>query len=149
MSAPVRLQLSRKKGFSLQALSMATNGLPAVRVDRSTVFGNPGVCMKPYGCPHCPEFEREAWEDDDGVVSPIQCCVDLYRYYIETGIKGETTRTGYLWLACEAMAGYPHRIKLVAALPKLAGKNLACWCGPADKCHADILLELANRDRHE
>lgn len=26
----------------------------------------------------------------------------------------------------------------------LRGKNLACWCGPDQKCHADILLELAN-----
>lgn len=34
MTAPVRLQLSRKKGFDLQALSMATNGLPAVNVTR-------------------------------------------------------------------------------------------------------------------
>ncbi len=31
-------------------------------------------------------------------------------------------------------------------LDELKGKNLACWC-PLDKpCHADILLELANRE---
>jgi hypothetical protein len=30
-------------------------------------------------------------------------------------------------------------------LEELRGKNLACWC-PLDKpCHADILLELANK----
>lgn len=35
---------------------------------------------------------------------------------------------------------------------KLRGKNLACWCPLTDKegnpvpCHADVLLELANRD---
>ena len=30
-------------------------------------------------------------------------------------------------------------------LKELRGKNLACWC-PLDKpCHADILLELANK----
>ena len=40
MTAPVRLRLSRRKGFDLQALSLATNGLPAVKVDRSTMFGN-------------------------------------------------------------------------------------------------------------
>jgi len=29
---------------------------------------------------------------------------------------------------------------------ELKGKNLACWC-PLDKpCHADVLLELANKD---
>lgn len=26
----------------------------------------------------------------------------------------------------------------------LRGKNLACWCGPGDPCHADVLLEIAN-----
>lgn len=41
MSKPVRLQLSRRKGFNLQELSRATNGLEAVKVDRSTNFGNP------------------------------------------------------------------------------------------------------------
>lgn len=39
--SPVRLQLSRRKGFDLQALSMATNGLPAVNVARPSKWGNP------------------------------------------------------------------------------------------------------------
>lgn len=30
-------------------------------------------------------------------------------------------------------------------LAELRGKNLACWCKPGDPCHADVLLELANR----
>lgn len=38
---PVRLQLSRKKGFDLQALSLETNGLPAVSVARPSKWGNP------------------------------------------------------------------------------------------------------------
>jgi hypothetical protein len=37
----VRLQLCRAKGFSLQALSLATNGLPAVNVARPSKWGNP------------------------------------------------------------------------------------------------------------
>lgn len=32
-----------------------------------------------------------------------------------------------------------------AWLAPLRGKNLACWCDLEDPCHADILLELANR----
>lgn len=28
---------------------------------------------------------------------------------------------------------------------ELAGHDLACWCGPDDPCHADVLLEMANR----
>jgi hypothetical protein len=27
---------------------------------------------------------------------------------------------------------------------ELAGKDLACWCKPADRCHADVLIEVAN-----
>jgi Domain of unknown function (DUF4326) len=32
-------------------------------------------------------------------------------------------------------------------LDELRGKNLACWCRLDQPCHADVLLELANRDR--
>ena len=28
---------------------------------------------------------------------------------------------------------------------QLRGKNLACWCKPGEPCHADVLLEVANR----
>jgi len=28
---------------------------------------------------------------------------------------------------------------------ELRGKNLACWCKLGDPCHADVLLEIANR----
>lgn len=46
---PVRLQLSRKRGFNLQELSRATNGLEAVNVARPSAFGNPFVVGKPGG----------------------------------------------------------------------------------------------------
>ena len=28
----------------------------------------------------------------------------------------------------------------------LRGKNLACWCKLSESCHADVLLELANKE---
>lgn len=31
-------------------------------------------------------------------------------------------------------------------LSPLAGKNLACFCSLSQPCHADILLDLANRE---
>jgi hypothetical protein len=34
--------------------------------------------------------------------------------------------------------------ELMAALPELKGKVLACWCAPAT-CHGDVLAELANK----
>jgi hypothetical protein len=33
--------------------------------------------------------------------------------------------------------------ELMAALSELRGKDLVCWCAPA-RCHADVLLRLAN-----
>ena len=30
-------------------------------------------------------------------------------------------------------------------LQELRGRNLACWCSPFHPCHADVLLELANK----
>ena len=33
---------------------------------------------------------------------------------------------------------------LMAKLPQLKGKVLGCWCHP-QKCHGDVLLELANK----
>lgn len=37
------------------------------------------------------------------------------------------------------------RATLLRRLPELRGKDLACWCGPGDPCHADVLLDRANR----
>ena len=34
---------------------------------------------------------------------------------------------------------------LLAALHELRGKNLVCWCAP-ERCHAEVLIELANRN---
>ena len=41
MVKPVRLQLSRGKGFNLQAVSRGVNGLPAITVARPGKWGNP------------------------------------------------------------------------------------------------------------
>lgn len=39
--------------------------------------------------------------------------------------------------------GYPDREQIRA---ELAGKNLGCWCPLDQRCHADVLLELANQE---
>ena len=41
MTTPLRLQLSRRKGFRLQAASRAANSLEAVNVARPSKWGNP------------------------------------------------------------------------------------------------------------
>lgn len=37
------------------------------------------------------------------------------------------------------------RDALIDSLHELKGKNLSCWCNLNEPCHADILLEEANR----
>lgn len=41
----------------------------------------------------------------------------------------------------EYILSSPH---LLRALPELKGKVLACWCSPKP-CHADVLVEMANK----
>ncbi len=37
-----------------------------------------------------------------------------------------------------------HRPDLVAQLPELRGRQLACYCPLDQPCHADVLAKLAN-----
>lgn len=48
----------------------------------------------------------------------------------------------------EISIAYSKEFKKEHPLVALRGKNLACWC-PLDKpCHADILIELANKNEN-
>jgi hypothetical protein len=97
MPRPVRIQLSRAKGFSLQEHSRAINGLAAVNCTMPSKWGNP------------------------------------YR----VGVDG--------WTAKDCIAAYRGMVLGCMPLEELRGKNLGCFCKPGDLCHADTLLELANR----
>lgn len=37
------------------------------------------------------------------------------------------------------------RNRMLTHLPELAGKDLVCWCHEGQPCHADVLIEMANR----
>jgi Domain of unknown function (DUF4326) len=41
--------------------------------------------------------------------------------------------------------GYPDPPSIDEIKAALRGKNLACWCKPGNPCHADVLLDLANK----
>jgi len=44
------------------------------------------------------------------------------------------------WIRLEASWAWKGRVGM-----DLRGKNLACWCPLDQPCHADVLLELANK----
>ena len=61
-------------------------------------------------------------------IETAQQAVDCYREYMEDHLAN------------------PLAAKVVrSALEELRGKNLACWCPIGQPCHADVLLEIANR----
>ncbi|RVL53583.1 DUF4326 domain-containing protein [Sinorhizobium meliloti] len=116
MIKPVRLQLSRRAGFNLQETSTAINGLEAVHVGRPGPWGNPFIVGK----------------DGDAAY-----CVDLYKALL----------AGFLRVGADPDIAALERTRRFVAenVDELRGKNLACWCKPGAPCHADVLVEVANR----
>jgi hypothetical protein len=49
-------------------------------------------------------------------------------------------------MAMECRPDWYHEKWQAPDVSELRGKNLACWCPLDAPCHADVLLELANRD---
>ena len=110
---PRRIQLSRAKGWRMPA--------NAVKVDRTTLFGNP-FSLEDWGHDRAVALHR-AWLTGEAIDAPIP----------PAEMKRLTAR----------------RAQVLKALPSLRGKDLACWCalpkkGEPDNCHAALLLELAN-----
>ncbi len=114
MGLPLRLQLSRERGFNLQALSRRTNGRGCVPVDRKTPWGNPYVVLKEG--PFC---------------------------YSVNGDGDFATREAATKEAVAKHAIDCERIK-PRIQSHLRGVNLACWCAIGEPCHADTLLRIAN-----
>ena len=113
---PVRMRLSRAKGFDLQNASLALNGLPAVNVARPGPLGNPFV----------------VGEDGDRTE-----CIRLFRLLLG-GYVAITTKA--------SVESQRLVLTYVAEnLKSLRNRNLACWCPAGASCHGDVLLELFNR----
>jgi hypothetical protein len=112
---PVRIVLSRRAGFDLQAISHALNGLPAQSVARPGPWGNPFTID---------DVATETGLDKDAAQAEA---VTRYGRWVRGEIDGPKAA--------------PDRAKVRA---ELAGKNLACWCREGTPCHVDTLLKLAN-----
>ena len=120
MSQPVRLRLSRAKGFDLQAHSREANGLPAITVARPSRWGNRWVIRRGAG----------------GYV-----CVDTYPDGATIQARDEADARD---LAISLFRGWMGE-RPAWMIPRLAGRNLACWCRLDQPCHADVLLQAVNR----
>lgn len=127
MTAPVRLRLSRANGFNLQAASARANGLTAVKVDRTTKWGNPFCIRKAIDTSVAPATEK--WIVQRGSASTI--------FENEQAATAAAVKMFRDWVTLPSQKALRDR-----AWNELAGRNLACWCRGA--CHADVWLELVN-----
>lgn len=147
MTKPVRLQLSREKGFNLQALSIATNGLPAVKVDRSTRWGNPFDFRKSECC-----WAALSYGCRGDRLGRQEASVRAFRAWIDPGKGRRTVSMEEQTSMGDGNKTVPLGPRIIAGMAPgldevrtaLRGKNLACWCKAGEPCHAHVLLQLAN-----
>ncbi|ARR57110.1 hypothetical protein HY78_08465 [Rhizorhabdus wittichii DC-6] len=115
---PIRVQLRRTSGWR-----MPENTVSVARPGR---FGNPFTISA--------AIESEYVTAEHAQAFVVEC----FRDWMSDGRQGRD------WWQGEDSDRRKAAIK--EGLPGLRGKNLACWC-PLDRpCHADVLLELANRE---
>jgi hypothetical protein len=126
---PQRIKLSRLRGFRLQDVSRAINGLPARAVTRPGIYGNPFTKENALESGYTTE---ENWR---GFV------VECFREWLEQTDQGRSW-----WQGPESDKS---RAAILGGLRDIRGMNLACHCKLDQPCHADVLLELANREGEE
>ena len=115
---PQRLQLSRRRGFDLQAVSLALNGLPGKRITRPGPWGNPFTIAETAARYH---LDRDAAQ-----ARAVELCAHWLRGTLDPELSPRPP---------------PSRDTIRS---ELGGHNLACWCRPGTPCHADVLIDLAN-----
>lgn len=106
-SAPVRIQLRRSRGWRMPE--------GAVKVDRTTPFGNP--------------FRV-------GVDGTREDCVRLHGLLLWRGLACVSTRT-----RVGEQLGHKHWV--YRHLHLLRGVSVACWCPEGAPCHGDTLMAMA------
>ena len=127
MLNPVRVQLSRRKGW---------------RMPENTVsVARPGK----WGNPYRVDADAMPWSQLPWLSTErAKACVDYYRRAATEWLTVPYTKVPRPDIGPQAFTFGAHLVA-EAAPHELRGKNLACWCRLDQPCHADVLLELANR----
>lgn len=122
MTTPKRIQLSRKKGWRKPENTVV--------VSRPSKWGNP---YKVGG-----EIVIRSYEDES-------LFINVSRQTARISPRIAVLLYQHLWLTSWSIGDFPMNRPGPGAIDELRGKNLACWCPLDQPCHADVLLELANR----
>ena len=136
MAEPKRIQLSRRKGYRKPE--------EAIVVARPSRWGNPYVVgsegVAYHGAMLGPGVGYYDSEDVRG------CDIDMPAPHDRLTVEQAVALYRQDLLGEMEYPSSPERaVDLEAALESLRGHDLACWCQLDQPCHADVLLELANR----
>ncbi len=116
---PKRIQRKREKGWKMPG--------DAVYVGRPTIWGNPYTVAG---------ARAAGYQGTDAELAAM--CIAQYRDLLERMADGRSVHTPLMTSAAINMM-------LSSGWRALRGLDLACWCPPGQPCHADVLLDLANR----
>ena len=133
MTQPIRIQRKRTKGWKMPENT--------VYVGRPGLFGNP-FYSRPDAGPR--SFSFEVWMFRRWLYKSLGLTILENPKAVELSNFIEKMATPFCEKENDANA---ERIK--QALPLLRGMNLACWCPLDQPCHADVLLELANKGNND
>lgn len=117
---PIRVQRKRTKGYK-----MPDN---TISVTRPGKWGNPFQIG---------DLIKIGNGKSQGEFSYLKC---LYPKYNDGSFMELKTVKDVVASYKEYLTKYPSK-----DIKELKGKNLACWCKVGEPCHADILLEFANK----
>lgn len=111
---PERVQMSRQHPWKSEHPD-------AIKVDRTTRWGNPFRVGKPI---------RVWYQTRLMLITPEDTskAVDWFRLWLSGAVRVTGKKP-------------PTRDEILA---ELGGHDLACWCAATAKCHADVLLGVAN-----
>lgn len=127
---PVRVKRERKGGWKMPQNT--------VYVGRGTKWGNPFKVVEVAGNEwHVVAKENDTWHvllKTTNHDEALNFSLKSYQYWL----MPYTHKGGDIEKFYQSTAVYE------SIVLELKGKNLACWCPLDQKCHADILLRLAN-----
>ena len=130
----MRIQRSR------QIKQVSPNGLPIVYVGRPSKWGNPFIINK-VDKNWIVYFENGEMTTERGLFlsknDAVKAAVSLFKQYVSFLEPIQFGKTKKEYKEDEEIFN--------EFIGELKGKNLSCWCSLDCRCHADVLLELANR----
>ncbi|MRX31865.1 DUF4326 domain-containing protein [Aminobacter sp. MDW-2] len=128
VETPVRVQLSRKKGWKMPENT--------VNVARPNRWGNDWKVGSTMFDPATSQFRT---------CETVEDAIQAFRNSVDWDPDAKTTLPTTEGGTLEIWGGFgPYHRNRKTIRAELAGKNLACWCRLDQPCHADVLLELAN-----